>query len=72
MGNELTTSEWIAQRNAQTGDTPEASKVDTACQPWFDLATRGTVQADNFVAPTQDQKAMMDPFYDLYVARVKE
>lgn len=68
----MTDSEWIAARNAQTGDKPEASKVDTACPPWFDLATRGTVQADNFVAPTTDQKVMMDPFYDLYVAGVKE
>lgn len=68
----MTTSEWIAQRNAETGDIPESSKVDTACQPWFTLESRGEVIADNFVAPTTDQKAMMDPFYDMWVSGVKK
>jgi hypothetical protein len=66
------TAEWIAQRNAQTGDVPESSKVDTECPAWFDVDARGVVVADNFVAPTTDQKVMMDPFYDMWVAGAKK
>jgi len=53
----LETSQWIAQRNAARGEQ----------------VFSGVAEPEGFVfePPTQDTKAMMDPFYDMWVAGVK-
>lgn len=63
------TSEWIEERNRKLGVKPEAHQIGIS--PWFDRAADGTVESLPFEPPTQDTKAMMDPFYDMWVAGVK-
>lgn len=57
---DLDTSRFIEARNAAmlAGAETKPGSVEVLDEP--------------FVPPTQDQKAMMDPFYDMWVAGVKE
>lgn len=66
---DMETSRFIAQRNAETGAEDSLVRFD-----WGEDRVNVTIDPlpdFPFVAPSQDTRAMMDPFYDMWVAGVK-